>query len=70
MPALMLLFSILHLKVLICSYFKTVNLNVKRQFQLPYILVYKSIRILRQQIASLKVLPVYKSTLQFENILE
>ena len=32
--------------------------------------VYKSIRILRQEIASLKVLPVYKSTPQFANILE
>jgi len=33
-------------------------------------LVYKSIHILRQEIASLKVLSVYKSTPQFENILE
>ena len=39
-------------------------------FYLPYIPVYKSIRILRQEIASLKVLPVYKSTPQFKNILE
>ena len=37
---------------------------------IPYILVYKSICILRQEIASLKILPVYKSTPQFENILE
>jgi len=41
----------------------------KRQ-KIPYILVYKSIHILRQEIASLKVLPAYKSTPQFENILE